>query len=454
MQNLFYESIMYLPESFPKNIYQAYSYSYPHKSAYRDFESTISIKDVWRKEKKDALFLYLHVPFCEMRCGFCNLFTVAKPAQSIVSEYIDALERQAKAVTESFGEHQFVRYAIGGGTPTFLDLDELKRVHEIIHTNLNVMNDIPISIETSPETISKDKLDFFGETKVQRVSIGVQSFVGNELSTLIRRQKTDEVSHALDLIKSSRVPILNVDLIYGIEGQTLQSWMKSLQTVVNFLPEEIYLYPLYLREKTGMDIVIQRKNQIHIKDEDSKLSMYEKAREFLIENNYQQISMRMFRKNNLKLNEGPVYCCQSDGMLGLGAGARSYTQSIHYCSEYAVSRKNVKSIIQDYNKMSFDEFKQTTYGFTLTKNEQKHRHIIQSLLHIDGLSFSDYSNRFGSSPLNEFPQLIELEGFGLAFLDNTNNLKLTAKGVAHSDAIGPWLISEKVKQLMVEYQIK
>jgi len=453
MQNLFYENIMYLPESFPQNIYQAYSYSYPHKSAYRNFESAIPIEEVWRKEKKDALFLYLHIPFCEMRCGFCNLFTVAKPAKDIVNEYIDALERQTKVVAKSIGEHQFVRYAVGGGTPTFLELEELKRIHEIINTNLNLMKDIPFSIETSPETITKDKINFFGETNVQRISIGVQSFIGNELSTLIRRQKMNEVVQALDLIKSSTVPVLNVDLIYGIEGQTLHSWMKSLQAVVEFSPEEVYLYPLYLREKTGMDIVIQRENKIHIRDENSKLSMYEKAREFLIDNNYQQISMRMFRKNNLKLNEGPVYCCQSDGMLGLGAGARSYTKNVHYCSEYAVSRKNVKSIIRDYNKMSFDDFNRTTYGFALTQNEQKHRHLIQSLLHIDGFSFSDYTNRFDSSPLDEFPQLSELVDYDLAFYDNTKKLKLTAKGIAHSDAIGPWLISKNVKQLMTEYQV-
>src|SRR6185312_6142572 len=99
--------------------YQGYLYAYPHKTAYRRLEPRRDLREVWRDEPRDALFGYVHVPFCEMRCGFCNLFTRANPAAEQVTAYLAQLRRQAAAVRESIGEDAtFAQLAIGGGTPT------------------------------------------------------------------------------------------------------------------------------------------------------------------------------------------------------------------------------------------------------------------------------------------------------------------------------------------------
>src|SRR5688572_12158890 len=89
--------------------YQAYSYSYPHKTAYREFTQPVDLKSAWAKEKRDALFLYLHIPFCEMRCGFCNLFTTSNPEVSFEREYLNTLERQAEQVGRALGDSKFAR---------------------------------------------------------------------------------------------------------------------------------------------------------------------------------------------------------------------------------------------------------------------------------------------------------------------------------------------------------
>src|ERR1043165_3577564 len=104
----------------PASPYVAYTYSYPHKSAYRPLEPKRALKEVWVEERKDALFLYLHVPFCEMRCGFCNLFTTANAEDEIVSAYIGAIGRQAEVVRDALGQVKVARAAVGGGTPTYL----------------------------------------------------------------------------------------------------------------------------------------------------------------------------------------------------------------------------------------------------------------------------------------------------------------------------------------------
>ena len=96
--------------------YAGYSYAYPHKTAYRPFPEPVPLRTLWAEENRSALFLYLHVPFCEMRCGFCNLFTTANPKANLTQVYLGALRRQAEQVRDALGEASFARLAIGGGS--------------------------------------------------------------------------------------------------------------------------------------------------------------------------------------------------------------------------------------------------------------------------------------------------------------------------------------------------
>ena len=110
-----------LAQNLRQSPYVSYAYSYPHKTAYRPFDVPVRLEDAWASENKESLFLYLHVPFCEMRCGFCNLFTTANPNENMIAVYLDALKRQAGEVRRALGDGvRFTRMAIGGGTPTFL----------------------------------------------------------------------------------------------------------------------------------------------------------------------------------------------------------------------------------------------------------------------------------------------------------------------------------------------
>src|SRR5947207_14089946 len=110
--------------------YRAYVYAYPHKTAYRPFAPR-ALREVWADEARSGLFLYVHVPFCTMRCGFCNLFTTPNPNDPLVALYLDALRRQAEAVRDAIPDARFVRFAVGGGTPTYLDEAGLAAVFDV-----------------------------------------------------------------------------------------------------------------------------------------------------------------------------------------------------------------------------------------------------------------------------------------------------------------------------------
>ncbi len=432
--------------------YVGYTYAYPHKTAYRPLANPVPLSTLWASENREALFLYLHVPFCEMRCGFCNLFTTANPKQDFTTAYLHALRRQAERVWEALGEARFARLAIGGGTPTFLTCAELEALFENVVALFGVdPKQIPVSVETSPRTAEKEKLCLLREWGVDRISIGVQSFAEAETAAVGRAQQTRWVEAALERIREAGFPTLNIDLIYGLPGQTLESWLGSLQAALRYAPEEVYLYPLYVRPLTGLG----RRNKAW---DDSRLACYRTGRAFLMAAGYSQVSMRMFARPTTACGSGGdrldvAYCCQEDGMVGLGCGARSYTRGLHYASEYAVGAAGVRAILADYVAKPAAAFDTADYGFVLDAEEQRRRYLIQSLLQVAGLDIAAYRRRFGTEAGEDFPELRLLEAQGLAAWSE-RSLVLTEAGIERSDAIGPWLYSPAVRHRLEAYELR
>lgn len=430
--------------------YQSYTYAYPHKTAYRSLEPAPSLEHIWAQESHESLFLYLHIPFCEMRCGFCNLFTTVNPTESLESAYLKAIQRQATQVRHAVSDANFSHVALGGGTPTYLTAAELAQLFGLIVDDYGVdVACTPISVESSPATATQERLELLAQYQVNRVSIGVQSFIESEVRSVGRTQKNDEVTNALETIRNAGIPILNIDLIYGMPEQDAQRWHYSLQRCLDFAPEEIYLYPLYVRPLTGLDKIAAKRQW-----DDERLELYQRGRDFLLENGYQQVSMRMFRKQSAvqqnPANDAPIYCCQNDGMVGLGCGARSYTRALHYSSEYAVAARGVKAILQDYVQRSEADFATVRHGFQLDADEQQRRFILQSLLQCEGLARAFYQQRFGKDVLAHYPLLRELETQQLTRI-SAEKIQLTPQGLAYSDAIGPWFYSEHVTNLSANY---
>ncbi|MFC4999796.1 STM4012 family radical SAM protein [Dactylosporangium cerinum] len=425
--------------------YQGYLYAYPHKTAYRPLRPRPRLADVWAAEPTGALFLYVHVPFCEMRCGFCNLFTRALPPAAQVTAYLDQLGRQADRVAAAVPAASYARAAVGGGTPTYLTAAELTRLFDIVERATGAeLRAVPMSVETSPATATADRLAVLVERGTTRVSIGVQSFLDAEAHAAGRPQHRAEVDRALDTIRAAGPVELNIDLIYGIPGQTTDTWTSSLRTALTWRPEELYLYPLYVRPMTGLG---RRAPGAADPEWDAhRLGLYRHAVDLLADAGYEQQSMRAFRRRDAPPAddaEGPGYCCQDDGMVGLGCGARSYTSALHYSFDYAVSVRQVRGILDDYLARPAGDFDVAEVGFVLDGTEQRRRWLLKSLLRASGVVPGDYLARFGTAVDDDFPALRLLRESG-----HLDGHRLTAEGLAHSDAIGPWLTSDGVRAAM------
>ncbi len=462
-------------ESPVESPYQNYVYAYPHKTAYRPLEHRPRLAELWADEPKHALSFYAHIPFCEVRCGFCNLFTRIGAPDGLSGAYLDALDRQAVRVAAALGpEARYAQAAFGGGTPTFLTAAELTRLCDIVESRLGVdLRAVPLSVEASPSTSTRDRLAVLAERGTTRLSLGVQSFVEQEARAAVRPQRRADVEAAIGLVREVRIPVLNLDLIYGIDGQTEQSWLYSLDAALAWEPEELYLYPLYVRPLTGL----ARRDRLADPGPDGgtpgagaidpawdaqRLALYRTGRDHLLAHGYEQVSMRMFRRAAAPQAGGTEYCCQTDGMIGLGCGARSYTGGLHYSFDYAVSMTEVRGIVDDYVSRPAEDFDRAEVGWAMDAEESRRRHLVQSLLQTEGLDTDGYAERFGTRAEDDFAaELDRLHSRGWLADDSrtgeaygSGRLRLTPEGLAHSDAVGPGFFSAPVAARMAAYQAR
>jgi oxygen-independent coproporphyrinogen-3 oxidase len=273
--------------------------------------------------------------------------------------------------------------------------------------------------------------------------MGVQSFVPHDLNQLGRPQSSAQVDDAIRAIRDCGVEVFNLDLIYGSQDQTEANWVHTVERALAHRPEELFVYPLYVRSLTGL-------GRIGRSPAENRRHLYDAARDRILDRGYRQISMRMFRRRDVEYST--QHCCQEDGMVGLGPGARSYTTSLHYGTDYAVSGAGVRAIIRDFNGRGKEQLRQVVYGAVLDLEEQMRRYVIRSLLQTEGLDRMAFQRRFGLDVECALPRCAELIDLQLAAF-TPDRLCLNDRGLADSDVIGPWLYSNAVRNRMEAFDL-
>ncbi len=420
-----------------------YAYSYPHKCCYRPLEPPVPLSAAWASEDTSRLALYVHLPFCEMRCGFCNLFTQSQPHADEVAAYLKTLGRQIGVTAGVLPAARFAVCALGGGTPTWLSAGQLEWLFGRLRAAWAFDPcAAPTSVEASPATASRERLQTLAALGVHRLSVGVQSFVERETRALGRPQRLADVYAALDAVRGLGFAALNIDLIYGHPSQTLDGLRFSLREALRYEPEEIYLYPLYVRPHTGLARHVQG-------GVPPRLDLYRSGREALLAAGYVQVSHRCYRHSRYR-PPAVAYACQQDGMLGLGCGARSYTRTLHYGTPFAVTQQGIRAILKEWLARDDASFAHATYGCRLSPEEQRRRYVMLSILEAQGLSLAEYGARFGSVPWDDLPELERLLERGW-LLEREGRIVLTESGLEHADWVGPALYSHEVRATLREF---
>lgn len=304
-------------------------------------------------------------------------------------------------------------------------------------------------IETAPNQTTKEKLDILKQAGITRISVGIQSLEEQQLKVLGRHHAASQAKEALALIQSYAFPCVNVDMIYGIPGQTEENLLTNLKEILQFKPDEIFLYPLYIKHGAGLvykGIAIDTK---------SAYQLYQKAAFFLIQAGYRQDSMRRFVRSQTAREFAE---CGLSSSLAVGCGARSYLGRLHFCTPYTITRQDCLSKIEEYEQT--EDYTVITNGILLSDEELKRRYVIRHLFVQPGLSQQQYEARFCSQAMDDFPILRSWEAAGYVQQHEETSrqsgleryLSLTQRGMGLSDYLGPQLISPQIKKAMEEWE--
>ena len=395
--------------------YVSYMYSYPHKTAYRTLTPPVSLSPYLERLEGREASLYFHIPFCAHKCGYCNLFSQQCCDAERISLYLHTMRRQAEQLSVAAQGLKFTSFAVGGGTPLILDegqLEELFCLAELFGVH---PSRVFTSVETSPEYTQKSVLRQLRARGVERLSMGVQGFNETELKKLKRRPGLGTVVGALENIVEAGFPQFNLDLIYGIEGQTVESFMRSLNTALTYRPNELFIYPLYVRPGTRIDVR---------STDDIGYAIYKSARELLVGQGFVQTSMRRFVRRETTETE---FSCGDEVMLSCGAGGRSYLGNLHYATPYAVRQQAIADEIDHYIRTT--DFMTAANGFLLSTEEMQIRFIIKNLMYHRGVDLAEYEKRFGEKPdRNLFREFTDR-----GWIEETGRIvRLTEEGMAYS----------------------
>lgn len=418
------------------NPYLQYMYSYPHKTAYGPL-SGVLFQDYAGRLSVGKTSLYFHIPFCESKCGYCNLFSVAGQGADVMRAYVDAMERQAEQWSGVLPEGvRFADLTLGGGTPLLLPETELEQIFAIARDRMGFEEaDRSTVVETSPAQTTEQKLYLLKEHHVTRVSIGVQSFQEQELQALHRNHSVEQVEEALSLIRKVGFPCVNLDLIYGIPGQTVDSLRRSVDRALAYEPEELFVYPLYIKAGTYLSTTgVERPVQTY--------DIYVWLRDYLRQKGYRPYSMRRFVRENMAAHTAS---CGFENTLSIGCGGRSYMGNLHFCTPYSVRPAQCRALLEQY--ISCEDYMEIRHGYFLSEEEQKRRYVIKNILFACGLSRQEYEAAFSSDAAEDFPILCEWVRHGYA-IEQEGKWTLTENGFSLSDYLGPMLISDDVRKKM------
>ncbi|MCI8489112.1 MAG: coproporphyrinogen III oxidase family protein [Lachnospiraceae bacterium] len=425
--------------------YIQYMYSYPHKTAYRPLQN-VDLRDYSGSLGGKGHSLYLHIPFCESKCGYCNLFSVTGCNKRQTDSYLDAVLRQIRQYREILPEDcGFGDFTIGGGTPLLLEEEQLIRVFEAVRGSMPLSEDTKIIIETAPNQTSQKKARLLRQLGVTRVSMGIQSFCDTELVWLKRNHNSSHADTAAGVLTDMGFDCVNFDFIYGLPGQTEETLLASLKRAVSFSPDELFCYPLYIKH----GVTLEREHQDARLKSDHTYRLYQCGTAFLKENGYKQVSMRRFLKKNTEALQAEFSECGFTGALSLGCGGRSYLGRLHTCTPYQTTRQAAFGELENYQKTA--DFLSAAHGILLSDAELKRRYVIKHLLILPGISKQAYRTAFASEVTEDFPVITTWIGQGW-LKENTEFIGLTEEGLGLSDFIGPQLISEDIRRKMLEWE--
>jgi oxygen-independent coproporphyrinogen-3 oxidase len=370
---------------------------------------------------KDQAGLYIHVPFCLSKCGYCSFYSVASPA--LIPEFEKAVSREMAFYKKSF--QSFDTIYLGGGTPSLLSIQQIDDILKSANDHFNIDRQTEITIEVNPGDGSAEYFQQLRKRGINRLNIGIQSFNDSLLKFLGRRHSAKEAGAAMDAARQAGFDNIGIDLIYGIYGQDMKTWKETLSKALSFLPEHLSCYQLSLDEKTPL-YEQYGKESLQLPAENEALDFFMTTSKILTDAGYIHYEVSNFARSEALCSRHNMKYWRHSPYLGLGPAAHSFLDSRRWWN---------KADVKAYLNAVGEGKEPVDKSESLSMEQLALEALFLSMRTKDGIHLQQYKNRFGADLLVDKKQVIdELMENGLLELTD-GRLQPTLAGMAVADSL-------------------
>lgn len=381
------------------------------------------------KENTKNIGIYVHIPFCKKKCEYCD-FKSFVGKENMIDQYMKWVKYELKSI----GEGNRLDYEnnlddliivktiyIGGGTPSILPPKYTSDILNTIKDNYTIDNkNLEVTIEVNPGTVDEKKLSEYKKCGINRLSIGLQATQNKVLNTLGRIHTYNDFLDTYNIARKIGFNNINVDLMLGIPGQTLEDVQESIEEIIKLSPEHISTYSLIIEEGTPFFNKLA-KNKITLPDEEIERQMYWMVKKKLEEAGYIHYEISNFAKKGYESKHN-LACWNQEEYVGVGAAAHSYTNNVRYSNVC-----EIEEYINNYENNN--ETNNFIFHEKQTKDSKMKEFMLLGLRKINGIQVQEFKNRFGENPIYLYrKELDKLVSENLLEIDG-DNIKLTEKGL-------------------------
>ena len=386
----------------------------------------------FRPEGSKQRTLYVHIPFCRNRCGYCN-FSLLTGRDDLIDRFLDALAIEIGWLEK---RQTVETIFLGGGTPSHLNRQQLLRLFEIIDTRFNILEGAEISVECNPNDLDKDLVETFAKCGINRVSLGVQSFQPAKLKFLERTHDAQDIESAV-VFGRNLTENISFDLIFGTPGETVEQWLEELGRAEEFAPKHLSTYELTIEK--GTDFWNRHsKKQFSVPGDDRRAEIYQATIDFLCSHGFGHYEISSFSKPGYECRHNQSYWDGSD-YFAFGPGAARYIDGIRETNHRSTTTY-IKRIESGLSPIAEQE--------EMTKREQAIDRIVFGLRQLAGFDLNQFEMATGCDA-------IELMGSqGKKMVQNSlleivdGRCKMTSSGLMFYDSICELIVHQNDVKLV------
>lgn len=380
------------------------------------------------KQEYRTLGIYLHIPFCKRKCAYCDFYSVETDKnEKLMKPYTRAAVHHLQTVSERTTQYNIDTVYFGGGTPTALDSKCLTTLVKEISNSFYLAEHTEFTIEMNPGTADLKLLKQLRRHGVNRLSIGAQSANNEELAALSRIHSVQDISTAFRLAREADFQNINIDVMYGLPGQTMDSFRETLQYIISLRPEHISLYGLKIEEGTPFS---QRKDALALPDEETEYNMYTEAITLLSEKGWDQYEISNFARKGYQCRHNLKYW-NCEEYIGCGPGSHSCFGGVRYSIQKSLpiylkalgeKSRTIPSYVLDEN-------------YTVNEAERESEYIMLRMRLTEGIDCEEYMALFGKDFGAQYGEKLD-EYIAGGFISHTGTkYAFTVKGMYVSNYI-------------------